>query len=264
MIYERQATSQEMEKNIRVVKKMTGSMGFDENMGKVNWKFVRAMSNFGYKFMPKEKECKYKKIKLNSHKALMVYPKEKKNDNIIIYIHGGGFVSGSAFSSKGYTSMLANYSGCIVVALEYGLAPERPYPCGVNHCYESYQELLKLYTNSKFAVVGESAGANLSIVLGLKDRLNNINRISAIIVHSPIIDFSGSIHRTNKINDFTVKEGCLKPLNDLYVGNNDNKNYDISPIYGNYSNYPATFITCDSNETLYEDSKILYDMLEKK
>lgn len=40
--------------NIRTVKKMTRGMGFDENMGKVNWSFVRGISNFGYQFM-----CKY-------------------------------------------------------------------------------------------------------------------------------------------------------------------------------------------------------------
>lgn len=40
---------------------MTKGMGFDENMEKVNWSFVRVISNFGYQFMPKEKGVKYKK-----------------------------------------------------------------------------------------------------------------------------------------------------------------------------------------------------------
>ena len=47
----RQAKSTEMEKNIRTVQQMTKGMGFDENMGKVNWSFVRMISNFGYQFV---------------------------------------------------------------------------------------------------------------------------------------------------------------------------------------------------------------------
>lgn len=60
----REATSEEMRKNIRIVKQMTKGMGFDENMGKVIWSFVRMISNFGYQFMPKEKGVKYKKNKI--------------------------------------------------------------------------------------------------------------------------------------------------------------------------------------------------------
>ena len=60
----REATSDEMKKNIRTVKKMTNGMGFDENMGSVNWKMVRRISSFGYKFMPKEKGVKFSKVML--------------------------------------------------------------------------------------------------------------------------------------------------------------------------------------------------------
>ena len=51
----REATSKEIQKNIQVVKRMTKGMSFDENMGNVNWRRVRLISNFGYKFMPKAK-----------------------------------------------------------------------------------------------------------------------------------------------------------------------------------------------------------------
>ena len=65
----------QMKKNIKIVKKITGKMGFDENMHKVNWKFVRFFSNIGYKFMPKEKGCKFKKILINNKKTLLVIPR---------------------------------------------------------------------------------------------------------------------------------------------------------------------------------------------
>ena len=83
-------------------------------------------------------------------------------------------------------------------------------------------------------------------------------------MHSPIIDFTGDIDRSeHEIDDFTVKEGCLKPLNEIYVGDNKADNPYISPLFGDFRNFPPTFITCDYNETLYADAKALYKKCEQ-
>lgn len=261
----REAHSQEFEKSLKTVKFMSKRMAFDENMGKVNWKLVRTISNFGYRFMPKEKGVKYSKIKLDNLTAIVSTPKNLTNENIIIYIHGGGFVSGSANSSKGYCSMLAKFSGCRVVAVNYSLAPERPYPYAVDDCVKAYRILQSIYKNAKFAFVGESAGANLCLVTALKARSLGLNMPSCLVVHSPFVDFSGSLDRSlHEINDFTVKEGCLIPLNKIYVDSAESNNTFISPIFGDFENFPPTFITCDYNETLFADSMALYEKLQSQ
>lgn len=258
----REAKSNEMKKNIRTVRQMTKGMGFDENMGNVNWSFVRAISNFGYQFMPKEKGVKYKKIKLGNNRALISEYEQANKKNIIMYIHGGGFVSGSASSSKGYSSMLAKYSGYKVISVDYALAPEHAFPKGFDDCYNAFCEIVSLYPDVKVTLVGESAGANLCLALALKAK--EMGKICCVLVHSPIIDFTSSLDRTeHEIDDFTVKEGCLKPLNKIYVGNNKADNPYISPLFGDYKNFPPIFITCDYNETLYADSKALYKKCEE-
>ena len=258
----REATSKEMQKNIRLVKRMTNGMSFDENMGKVNWASVRRISGFGYKFMPKEKGVRFSKVMLGETRALLSEPKEITNPNIILYIHGGGFVSGSAASSKGYSSMLAKYSGCRVYAVDYSLSPENAFPAALNDCYEALINIKKMHPDSKITVTGESAGANLCLSLALKAK--GTGMISCVIVHSPIIDFSGTLDRTQReIDDFTVKIGCLKPLNVIYVGEHDAKDPLISPMYGDYSGFPPTFITCDFKETLASDSECLYGKLQQ-
>lgn len=256
-IQTKEAKSEEMRKNIRTVQHMTKGMGFDENMGKVNWSFVRVISNFGYQFMPKEKGVKYKKVRLGNTKALVSEYEQTNDKNIIMYIHGGGFVSGSASSSKGYSSMLAKYSGCKVIAVDYRLAPEYAFPNGFDDCYNAFCEITRMYPEAKVTLVGESAGANLCLALALK--VKEKRKISCILVHSPIVDFTGNLDREeHEIDDFTVKEGCLKPLNEIYVGNNKANNPYISPLFGDYENFPPIFITCDYNETLYADAKALY------
>ena len=258
----REATSDEMKKNIRTVKKMTNGMGFDENMESVNWKMVRRISSFGYKFMPKEKGVKFSKVMLGRTKGILSEPKEISSNTIILYIHGGGFVSGSAASSKGYSSMLANYSGCRVYAIDYSLSPENAFPTALDDCYEAIVNLKKMYPDSKIAVAGESAGANLCIALALKTKEAGL--VSCAIVHSPIIDFSGALDRSKRvIDDFTVKEGCLIPLRKIYVGDHDVKEPLISPLYGDFSGFTPTFISCDHSETLASDAYCLYDRLEQ-
>ncbi len=258
----REATSEEMQKNIRTVKQMTKGMGFDENMGKVNWSFVRVISNFGYQFMPKEKGVKYKKIRLGNTKALISEYGQTSNKNIILYIHGGGFVSGSASSSKGYCSMLARYSGYKVIAVNYALAPEHAFPRGFDDCYNAFCEIVRLYPETKITLVGESAGANLCLALALKAK--EMGKVSCLLVHSPIIDFTSRLERKeHEIDDFTVKEGCLKPLNKIYVGDNKADTPYISPLFGDFNGFPPTFITCDYNETLYADAKALYEKCEQ-
>ena len=258
----REAKSEEMKKNIRTVKQMTKGMGFDENMGKVNWSFVRVISNFGYQFMPKEKGVKYQKIKLGNVKAVVSEYGQVNGKNIIMYIHGGGFVSGSASSSKGYSSMLAKYSSYKVIAVDYSLAPEHSFPKGFDDCYNAFCEIARLYPNAKITLVGESAGANLCLALALKTK--ETKKVACVLVHSPIIDFTGGLNRSeHEIDDFTVKEGCLKPLNKIYVGDNKADNPYISPLFADFCGFPPTFITCDYNETLYADAKTLYKKCEQ-
>ena len=73
----RKAESKEIKKNIQTVRKMTKGMSFDENMGKVNWRLVRIISNFGYQFMPKEKGVRFQKINTPDCLFEMITPKER-------------------------------------------------------------------------------------------------------------------------------------------------------------------------------------------
>lgn len=249
-----------MKKSIKTVKAMTKGMCFDEKMARVNWAAVRTFSNLGYMLMPKEKGVKIKKAVFGGTEAEISTPEKLSSDDIIIYIHGGGFVSGSASSSRAYCSMLAVEAKCRIFAINYSLAPEHPFPEGFNDCYNAYCEIAKTFPDSRIAIIGESAGANLSLGITHKAIEKKIRKPASVIVHSPFVDFSGSLERTeHEIDDFTVKEGCLIALNKIYVKDKNPKNPLLSPIFGDYANFPPVFITCDYNETLFADSMALYN-----
>lgn len=253
--------SRDMNKAIKFVKIMTKSMIFDENMETMNWQKARRRNDFFYRLIPEERSAFYKKVKLGSTLAMKATPNNmaKMNDErVIIYIHGGGFVTGNAFVSKSYVSMLVKYLNCVVYAVDYSLAPEHPFPEGFNECCEAYEEIIKEHPEAKITLVGESAGGNLCLALAHKYK--NDGRIASVIANSPVVDFTGTIdHHINENKDFIVKFGSAVPLKKMYVKDNDATNPFISPICGDFNGFPATFITCDVNETLYADSKSLYE-----
>lgn len=255
----RTATSKEMTKCKNVVRLLTKGREFDENMLTVDWTKARIIPNVSYTFLPKEKGVKGYRVPIAGTVSELLLPENVKDDVVILYIHGGGFVSGSASASRAYCSMLASFSGYRVISAEYRLSPENTFPDGIEDCYNILRVIRKKYPDSKLVLAGESAGGNLSLALALKARDRGRRSIAAILSHSPVVDFTGVLDRTqHEIDDFTVKEGFQEPMRIAYAGDADPTNPYVSPLYGDFSNFPPVFLTCDYNETLYADSMAIY------
>ena len=258
-VADRTAKSREMRNMKNVVKLMNKGRSFDQNMMEVDWTKARVLPNLGYTFMPKEKGVRGYRIGIGGTISEILVPDHVREGIVILYIHGGGFVSGSASASRAYSSMLAGCTGYRVISAEYRLSPEYIFPAGLEDCYNILRVIRKKYPDYKIVIVGESAGGNMSLALALKARDRGRRSVAAVIVHSPLVDFTGSLDRSiHEVEDFTVVSGFEKPMCEIYAGNEDPKNPYISPIYGDYKGFPPVFITCDYNETLYADSLALY------
>ncbi len=255
----RTATSKEMTRNMNVVKLLTKGREFDENMLTVDWEKARVIPNLSYTFIPKEKGVKGYRVRIGGTISEILIPENVRDRIIILYIHGGGFVSGSASASRSYCSMLAKYSGYRVISAEYRLSPENKFPNGLEDCYNILRAIRKRYPDSKLVLAGESAGGNLSLALALKARDRGRRSIAAVIAHSPLVDFTGSLDRSvHEIEDFTVFEGFEQAMSIAYADGEDLTNPYISPYFGDYTGFPPVFLTCDYNETLFADSMVIY------
>lgn len=124
-------------------------------------------------------------------------PSEEKPLPIIVFFHGGGFVYGDLNTHDAVCRALANASNHIVVAVDYRLAPEHPFPAAPNDCYAAakwvYEHAEELNGDaSRLSLAGDSAGGNLSAVVSLMAKEKGGLEIAKQILIYPSTDIKSS------------------------------------------------------------------------
>lgn len=188
--------------------------------------------------------------------AEWIRPVGVENDKVILYIHGGGFVSGSCLDHRMHVAKFVNGTGISALLFEYRLAPEHPYPAALEDSVSAYRRLLaEGVLPSRIVIAGESAGGTLCLALLLALRDQEIPLPAAAVALSPLTDFkfTGESHRTRA-------RVCLSPpgmnmvCGKYYVGDNDPCLPWISPLYGDLHGLPPLLIYTGDDETLRDDS----------
>jgi acetyl esterase len=126
-------------------------------------------------------------------------PKNKKaNLPVHVFFHGGGFITCSIETHDYVPSYIAAQAGIRVISVGYRLAPEYPFPIGLNDSYEAIEwvvknaEVLRI-DPARLSVGGDSSGGNFAAILSLMDREKKNNFISKQVLIYPVTDLSGTI-----------------------------------------------------------------------
>ncbi|MBB5832406.1 alpha/beta hydrolase [Brachybacterium aquaticum] len=100
-------------------------------------------------------------------------PAERRRDDLLLFFHGGGWVTGDIESYTPACATMADLTGCRVASVDYRLAPEHPFPAGLEDCYGTARRLLEdpgragLTDPDRIVLVGDSAGGNLAAATSL-------------------------------------------------------------------------------------------------
>src|SRR5277367_4376509 len=166
----------------------------------------------------------------------------EKRDRVLINLHGGGFNSDSGSLSE--TIPIANLSGIKVVAVLYRLAPEHPFPAGLDDAVAVYKELLKTYKPNHIGIYGTSAGAILTAEVTVKLKQLGLPLPGATGIFSGMGDYSqvGDSVALYALNGFS---GHLAPpkgnsRGKEYAGSTDLKDPVLSPVYADLKGFPPT------------------------
>ncbi|MCF0108689.1 MAG: alpha/beta hydrolase [Erysipelotrichaceae bacterium] len=195
----------------------------------------------------------------------------KDNGMTVLYLHGGGFTSGSAKERRWLTQALAQWHGYTCIAPDYRLSPENKWPCHIEDCYAVYRQLLETGTDPhRLVLAGESAGGTLCLLLAMRLRDEGLTMPAGIVLFSPFTDQSGSLesHRKNISTDQMVGEDIFKDAQYEAVFREIPslaylQDPHVSPLYGDFDGLPPIFISASDTEVLYDDSALLYEKLKQ-
>ncbi|MDA0350240.1 MAG: alpha/beta hydrolase [Verrucomicrobia bacterium] len=177
--------------------------------------------------------------------------------SVFIFLHGGGYYRGSAIASRRIASDLSFACGCRCFTVEYRLAPEHPFPVGLDDALTVYHWLLNQGISAKQIVVGgSSAGGGLSAALLTKLKLLGEDQPAAAILLSPWTDLTQSAETfvTNAGSDPTISKGYLDRMAGLYLNGTDPINPLASPVFSDLEGLPPMLVQVGKSETMYGDA----------
>ena len=184
-------------------------------------------------------------------------------DRRLLFIHGGGWTSGGLDSHRPLSARIAAATGCALLAVDYRLAPEHPFPAGLDDCIATYTWLRENgpagsgSARSVF-VVGDSAGGNLTLALLLALKQRGLPPPTAAVTISAATDFlvEGESFRTRADRD-PVVDGpeSILTLRDMYLQDKTHPEDPLaSPLYGDFAGLPPLLIQVGDAEMLLDDS----------
>jgi acetyl esterase/lipase len=176
---------------------------------------------------------------------------------VVLYLHGGGFTSGGPQYERALIGRLALEAHSTVIALDYRLAPEHPFPAALDDAVTAYQELLDDgYLPSEIALAGCSAGGGLAVSVLVAVTDAGLPIPATVVAFSPWADLAatGASMTSNENQDVLISLEALAGNAANYAAGRDLTDPLLSPLYGDYVNPPPTLLQVGGNEMMLDDS----------
>ncbi|MEB3046881.1 alpha/beta hydrolase [Rhizobium mulingense] len=183
-------------------------------------------------------------------------------ERVILYIHGGGFSSGSIRTHSLLAGSLAKAASSDVLLIDYRLMPEYTYPAQINDALTAYRWLLDNgYRNDNVVVAGDGAGGNIAIETVLRQMQVGKALPAAVIALSPITDLAatGGSMTSNAESDPLVGKDWIETLRKAYLGRKSPSDPQVSPLYADLTGFPPLLLQVGSGEVLLDDTLRLGD-----
>ena len=179
------------------------------------------------------------------------------DDRIVLYLHGGAFSVGSINTHRNAISRISRASGARALGINYRLAPENPFPAGLQDCVTAYRWLLSNGADpAKTAIAGDSAGGCLTLATLLSVRDAGEPLPAAAVCFSPWVDLETigeSMTTKANIDPFLDRNGLMVQAK-MYIGDGDRRNPLAAPLYADLRGLPPLLIHVGSAEVLMDDS----------
>jgi epsilon-lactone hydrolase len=195
---------------------------------------------------------------LDGVRAVRIEREADPRPGTILYFHGGAWMLGSPETELPLAGELVARTGVAATSVDYRLAPEHPFPAGVDDGLAAYRALLDAGTDpSAIAITGASAGGGMTVATLLGARDAGLPMPAAAVLFSPGLDQtrSGASMVTRAAADPVLAPDALIASGRLYVGGGDPADPRLSPaIAGDLGGLPPVLVQVGTSEILLDDA----------
>jgi len=185
---------------------------------------------------------------------------------VFVHVHGGGWTIGSAAGQDAALERIVASTGMTVASVDYRLAPEHPYPAGLDDCETVTRWLIEHAAaelgSGRLLIGGESAGANLALCTALRVVRDQPDGLSAAALYYGNYDVTMTPSQRQAETGVLITTGSLAWFYDQYVpeaGRRDDP--DISPLYADLRGLPPTVLAVGTADSLVDDTMFLASRL---
>lgn len=196
----------------------------------------------------------------------LIQHKHARKTHAILYMHGGGFTTGSPDTHRLIAERLSFAARASVLLVDYRLAPEHPFPAALDDCVSAYQWLLKTgFSPRNLALAGDSAGGGLALstLIRLKEVYSPLPASATLFSPWTDLTMSGDSIKTNAKKEAMLSTDWMQLMAQHYAGNQLN-NPLCSPLFADLSELPPILIQVDESEVLLDDSRRLATKLHEQ
>ena len=179
---------------------------------------------------------------------------------VILYLHGGAYISGSPRTHRPLTAELARRCKARVLALDYRQGPEFAFPAWMDDAVEAYRYLLaEAFEPGHIVIAGDSAGGNLTLVTLLRLRDLGLPLPAGAVCLSPWTDLACSYqsHTLNARHEAMLNPAGIKALGLRHIGDNDPKHPLLSPAHADLAGLPPLMVHVGTTEILLDDARAI-------
>jgi monoterpene epsilon-lactone hydrolase len=216
----------------------------------------RRADQFGSR-IPAHRKVAVSRVEVEGVPSEWLVPPDAPEDRALLYLHGGAWILGSTDLYRAFVSRMAFLSQTKALVINYRLAPEHPFPAGLEDCLTAFDFLTASGIRPENIVVaGDSAGGNLTLALlvALRDRGSPLP--GAAVVISPATDLTGSGDSYQSRAEVDPLFGGHEAGNIVqwYAGEHDPDHPLISPLFAELHELPPILLHVGDHEILLDDS----------
>jgi len=202
-------------------------------------------------------ELKVDKVDVIGVPGEWITPPEVANQRTILYLHGGYYLLGSITSHRNLAGNIAAAAKARALIIDYGLAPEHPFPAGLEDALNAFNWLLSQgIPAEQIFLAGDSAGGGLVLasLLALRDRGKPLPAGGVCMSPATDLTMGGESWKVNAKKELVVNRNTALQIKPLYLKDTDPCNPLASPLFADLHGLPPLLIQVGSDECLLSDS----------